>query len=280
MTRDSLDLWDSQMRKELRAEVRKALADLGDAAPSPIPEGRVIELRDLHLAFGDHSVLSGVGLDLHRGETLSVLGGSGAGKSTILRLILGLSLPDSGEVRVEGHDITRAPLTQVLALRRNMGMVFQEAALFDSLSVYDNVGFYLHEHTDLSETEIVRRVRESLELVDLEPDQVMDLLPAELSGGMKKRVGIARAIVHRPRLLLYDEPTSGLDPITVRTINELILKLQSELDVSSIVVTHDIGSAFRISNRVALLFEGSLVFVGSPEEMVASEDPYVREFLR
>jgi phospholipid/cholesterol/gamma-HCH transport system ATP-binding protein len=142
------------------------------------------------------------------------------------------------------------------------------------------VGFYLHEHTSLSEAEIGSRVRESLELVDLEPDQVMDLLPAELSGGMKKRVGIARAVVHRPRMLLYDEPTSGLDPITTRTINDLILKLQNELDVSSIVVTHDIRSAFRISNRVALLFEGILGFIGSPEEMVASEDEYVRDFLR
>jgi phospholipid/cholesterol/gamma-HCH transport system ATP-binding protein len=280
MTQDSLDLWDSQMRKELREEVRKALADLGDESSLPSVAGPVVELEDLCLKFGDHTVLQGVSLDLQRGETLSVLGGSGAGKSTILRLILGLSLPDSGQVRVEGHDIAHAPLTQVLALRRNMGMVFQEAALFDSLSVYDNVGFYLHEHTGLPEEEIRRRVRESLELVDLEPNQVMDLLPAELSGGMKKRVGIARAVVHRPRILLYDEPTSGLDPITTRTINDLISKLQTELDVSSIVVTHDIRSAFRISNRVALLFEGVLVFVGGPEEMVASEDEYVREFLR
>jgi phospholipid/cholesterol/gamma-HCH transport system ATP-binding protein len=280
MTQDSLDLWDSQMRKELREEVRKALADLGDESSLPSVAGPVVELKDLCLKFGDHTVLQGVSLDLQRGETLSVLGGSGAGKSTILRLILGLSLPDSGQVRVEGHDISNAPLTQVLALRRNMGMVFQEAALFDSLSVYDNVGFYLHEHTGLSEEEIRRRVRESLELVDLEPGQVMHLLPAELSGGMKKRVGIARAVVHRPRILLYDEPTSGLDPITTRTINDLISKLQAELDVSSIVVTHDIRSAFRISNRVALLFEGILVFVGGPEEMVASEDDYVREFLR
>jgi len=280
MTQDSRDLWDSQMRKELREEVRKALADLGDESTLPSVAGPVVELEDLFLKFGEHTVLQGVSLDLHRGETLSVLGGSGAGKSTILRLILGLSLPDSGQVRVEGHDIANVALTQVLALRRNMGMVFQEAALFDSLSVYDNVGFYLHEHTSLPEDEIRRRVRESLELVDLEPDQVMDLLPAELSGGMKKRVGIARAVVHRPRILLYDEPTSGLDPITTRTINDLISKLQTELDVSSIVVTHDIRSAFRISNRVALLFEGVLVFVGGPEEMVASEDEYVREFLR
>jgi phospholipid/cholesterol/gamma-HCH transport system ATP-binding protein len=280
MTPDSLDLWDSQMRREVRAEVRKALANLGQEAAPPEGEGPVVELEDVCLSYGEHTVLDGVSLALQRGETLSVLGGSGAGKSTILRLILGLSLPDSGEVRVEGKDISHVPLTQVLALRRNMGMVFQEAALFDSLTVYDNVGFYLHEHTHLSEGEIEFRVRESLGLVDLEPEQVMGLLPAELSGGMKKRVGIARAVVHRPRLLLYDEPTSGLDPITTRTINDLILKLQGEIEVSSIVVTHDIRSAFRTSNRVALLFEGSLVFVGSPEEMVATEDEYVREFLR
>ena len=280
MSQDSLDLWDSQMRREVRAEVRKALADLSGEFKAPVLEGEVVELEDLHLSFGDHAVLRGVTLSLHRGETLSILGGSGAGKSTILRLILGLLLPDSGEVLVEGTNISDAPLRKVLALRRNMGMVFQEAALFDSLSVYDNVAFYLLEHTDLSEGEIRARVRESLELVDLLPDRVEDLLPAELSGGMKKRVGIARAVVHRPRLLLYDEPTSGLDPITTRTINDLILKLQTELDVSSIVVTHDIRSAFRISNRVALLSKGELVFVGGPEDMVASEVDYVREFLR
>jgi phospholipid/cholesterol/gamma-HCH transport system ATP-binding protein len=277
---DSLDRWDSQMRKDLREEVRRALADLEDESPAPSVTGPVVELEDVHLAFGAHTVLERVTLDLHKGETLSVLGGSGAGKSTILRLILGLSVPDAGAVRVEGTDVSTAPLRDVLAVRRNMGMVFQEAALFDSLTVYDNVGFYLHEHTRLSEAEIGRRVRESLLLVDLEPDQVEGLLPAELSGGMKKRVGIARAVVHRPRLLLYDEPTSGLDPITTRTINDLIMKLQRELDVSSIVVTHDIRSAFRISNRVALLSDGKLAFVGGPEEMVASEDAYVREFLR
>ena len=280
MTQDSLDLWDSQIRREVRAEVRRALADLSGEFEAPVTEGEVVQLRDLHLAFGEHVVLHGVTLNLVRGETLSILGGSGAGKSTILRLILGLLLPDRGEVSVEGTDISKAPLRRVLALRRNMGMVFQEAALFDSLTVYDNVAFYLHEHTDLTEEEIGLRVRESLELVDLVPDRVEGLLPAELSGGMKKRVGIARAVVHRPRLLLYDEPTSGLDPITTRTINELILKLQTELDVSSIVVTHDIRSAFRISNRVALLSRGGLVFVGGPEEMVASEVEYVREFLR
>ena len=280
MSQDSLDMWDSKMRREVRTEVRKALADLSGEFKAPVTEGEVVELVDLHLAFGDHAVLRGVSLSLHRGETLSILGGSGAGKSTILRLILGLLLPDAGEVLVEGTNVAEAPLRKVLALRRNMGMVFQEAALFDSLSVYDNVAFYLHEHTDLTESEIGACVRESLELVDLIPDQVEDLLPAELSGGMKKRVGIARAVVHRPRMLLYDEPTSGLDPITTRTINDLIIKLQTELDVSAIVVTHDIRSAFRISNRVALLSQGELVFVGGPEDMVGSEVEYVREFLR
>ena len=280
MNQDSLDLWDSQMRRAVRAEVRTALADLSGEHEAPVLEGEVVELQELNLSFEYHLVLRRVTPSPHRGETLSILGGAGAGKSTILRLILGLLLPDSGRVFVEGTDISRAPLRKVLALRRNIGLLFQEAALFDSLSVYDNVAFYLHEHTDLSEEEIGLRVRESLELVDLVPARVEKLLPAELSGGMKKRVGIARAIVHRPRLLLYDEPTSGLDPITTRTINDLILKLQTELDVSSIVVTHDIRSAFRISNRVALLSGGELVFMGGPEDMVGSEVEYVREFLR
>jgi phospholipid/cholesterol/gamma-HCH transport system ATP-binding protein len=277
---DSLDSWDSLLRREVREEVRKALATLGRAGEDVAGDERVVELLGLRLAYGDMMVLDGISLTLYRGETLCVLGGSGAGKSTILRLVLGLSYPDEGQVLVQGRDITHAALEEVLALRRNMGMVFQQAALFDSLSVYHNVGFYLHEHTRLAEHEIDTRVTEALKFVDLDPDQVEDLLPAELSGGMKKRVGIARALVHRPEILLYDEPTSGLDPITTRTINELILKLQRELSVSSIVVTHDIRSAFRIANRVALLSGGRLVFVGGPEEMIASEDGYVREFLR
>ena len=272
-----MDSWDSILRKEVRAEVRKALAALEE---HPLDMAPVIGLRDLSLAYGDAVILDGVSLELFRGETLCILGGSGAGKSTLLRLVLGLSMPDRGRVLVHGRDITQASLDEVLALRRRMGMVFQEAALFDSLTVYDNVGFYLHEHTQLPEDQIERSVHEALEFVDLVPDQVEDLLPAELSGGMKKRVGIARALVHRPEILLYDEPTSGLDPITTRTINDLVLKLQNELSVSSIVVTHDIRSAFRIGNRVALLSGGKLVFMGGPEEMIASEDEYVQEFLR
>jgi phospholipid/cholesterol/gamma-HCH transport system ATP-binding protein len=239
-----------------------------------------VELTGVALAFGDKLVLDGIGFALEPGETFSILGGSGAGKSTILRLILRLTLPDSGRVLVRGVDVAEAPLEEVLALRRRMGMVFQASALFDSLPVYDNVAFPLEEHTDLSDDEIRERVREVLTFVDLDPDEVEELLPAQLSGGMKKRVGIARAIAHEPELLLFDEPTTGLDPITTRTINELILKLQRELNVSAIVVTHDIRSAFTISDRSALLHEGRIVFIGTPEAMRASDDEYVREFLR
>ncbi len=269
-------LWDSGRLREEREEARRIL----DARPAPDDEEPVIALRDLVLRFGEHTVLDGVSLDVAPGETVCILGGSGAGKSTILRLILGLAPPDAGGILVRGQNVVTASHEDLLALRRNMGMVFQEAALFDSLTVRDNVGFYLYEHTRLPEDEIETRVRDSLELVDLEPDQVLDLLPAELSGGMRKRVGIARALIHRPAILLYDEPTSGLDPITTRTIDDLVLKLQRELEVSSVVVTHEIRSAFRIGNQVALLYEGRIVFQGSPEEMMDSDDAYVRDFLR
>ncbi len=242
--------------------------------------GVAAELRDVYLAFDDHTVLDGVSLRLFEGETLSVLGGSGAGKSTILRLVLGLALPTAGEILVHGRDIGRASNDEVLAMRKDMGMVFQGAALFDSLTVDENVAFPLREEGGFTEEEIDLRVQEALEFVDLDAERVGPLLPAELSGGMQKRVGVARAIVDRPAMLLYDEPTSGLDPITTRTINELIRKLQSELGVSSIVVTHDIKSAFRISHRVALLSAGKIVFIGAPEEMTASQHEYVREFLR
>ena len=239
-----------------------------------------VELRRVRLRYGSKVVVEDVEFRLRRGETFSILGGSGAGKSTVLRLILRLTLPDAGEVLVRGVDVTSAPLEQVLELRRRMGMVFQASALFDSLAVYDNVAFPLEEHTTMGEEAIRERVREVLSFVDLDPDEVGELLPAQLSGGMKKRVGIARAIAHEPELLLFDEPTTGLDPITTRTINELILKLRRELSVSAIVVTHDIRSAFTISDRSALLHEGRIVFMGTPEAMRASEDEYVRDFLR
>lgn len=243
-------------------------------APAP-----VISLENVRLVFGERAVLDGIDLEVQDRETLCILGGSGAGKSTILRLILGLLQADDGAIVVNGRDMAKATFEEKLELRRDMGMVFQGAALFDSLSVYHNVGFYLFEHAKMSEREIRARVENALDVVDLVPSEVMDLLPSELSGGMRKRVGVARALVHEPRLLLYDEPTSGLDPITTQTIDELIVKLQRELGVTSVVVTHDLGSAFRIADRLALLFEGNIAFEGTAQEMRNSEHPYVREFL-
>jgi phospholipid/cholesterol/gamma-HCH transport system ATP-binding protein len=275
-TRDPL--WDSGHLRLERAEARRLMEAARPADPPEAGEP-LISLRDLDLRFAGHVVLDGISLDVWPGETVCILGGSGAGKSTILRLILGLIQPNGGQILVRGQDVATASREELLELRKDMGMVFQEAALFDSLTVYDNVAFYLHEHENLPEQEVAERVYEALRMVDLDPEQVVDLLPAELSGGMKKRVGIARALIHQPSILLYDEPTSGLDPITTRTIDDLILKLQRELGVTSVVVTHDIRSAFRIGDRVALLFGGRIVFQGSPEEMMDSDDEYVREFL-
>lgn len=264
-----------QVRREVREEEAAAPEGRGRDAADP-----AVELEDVSLAYRDRPVLSGVSFRVEVGETLCVLGGSGAGKSTILRCILLLTRPDTGRIRIFGRDITDAPLDEVLEVRRRMGMVFQASALFDSLPAFENVAFPLREHTDRPEPAIRERVREVLTFVDLDPDEVAGLLPAALSGGMKKRVAIARAIVGEPEILLFDEPTSGLDPITTRTINDLVVKLRQELGVASVVVTHDIRSAFRISNRVALLYEGRIVFMGTPEAMIASEDEYVREFLR
>lgn len=254
--------------------------ELGVTAAPVETDQSVIELDDVHLAFDESQVLDGVSFEVGRGEILCILGGSGAGKSTILRLILRLTLPDRGRVLVQGQDVTSLPQDEVHEIREKMGMVFQESALFDSLSVFDNVAFPLREHTRASPTRIRERVDEVLSIVNLDPERVRDLLPAELSGGMKKRVGIARAVVHEPEILLFDEPTSGLDPITTRTINRLVAKLRLELNVTSVVVTHDIRSALQVSNRVALLYDGQICFMGRPEEMLEAEDSYVREFIR
>ena len=275
------DLEAERLREEVREEARKELRAT-EESPDRRPDDAVpaVVVEDLHLSFREEMVLDGVSFQVAPGETLSILGGSGAGKSTILRCILRLTYPDSGRVYVQGHDVIAASFEKVLEIRRRIGMVFQASALFDSLTVYENVAFPLHEHTDRPEEEVRDRVHEVLRFVDLDPGEVEQKLPAELSGGMKKRVAIARALVGSPEILLFDEPTSGLDPITTRTINELVQKLRRELDVASVVVTHEIRSAFRISNRVALLYDGRIVFMGTPEEMIASEDDYVREFLR
>lgn len=268
-------------RDEARVPSREDPIGLSERATAP--EGGagevVVSVEEVQLSFDSRPVLENISFRLYRGETLCILGGSGVGKSTLLRLILGLTRPDEGRIVVEGIDITSVSFEEVLQIRENIGMVFQESALFDSLSVYDNVAFPLYEHTDLPEELIRERVGVVLRFVDLDPGEVAGLLPAELSGGMKKRVAIARAIAHEPDILLFDEPTSGLDPITTRTINNLIIKLGRELQVSTIVVTHDIESAFRIAHRVALLHRARIAFMGTPREMNEAEDRYVRDFL-
>ncbi|WP_419161930.1 ABC transporter ATP-binding protein [Candidatus Palauibacter sp.] len=268
--RPGTEAFDAELRDEIRRELRTHPPDHGE------PE--IVRLQDVWLSFGHHQVLRGVSLGVARGGTLCILGGSGVGKSTILRLMLRLLLPQRGEVLIEGRDISAVSREEALELRERMGMVFQGSALFDSLSVFDNVAFPMYEHTELGDEEIRERVEEVLSFVDLEPREVLSLLPSELSGGMRKRVAVARAIVHKPPILLFDEPTSGLDPITTRTIDELILKLRRELDVCAVVVTHDVRSAARIATETALLRDGEIIFSGTPEEMHASEDRYVRSF--
>jgi phospholipid/cholesterol/gamma-HCH transport system ATP-binding protein len=245
--------------------------------PGPLQDA-VIELERVHLAF-DRPILEDVSFAAFPGETLVIVGESGTGKSTILKLILRLLQPDSGKVYVAGQDIAGLSFTEALAVRQKMGMVFQSAALFDSMTVFENVAYPLREHTDLDEDEIEARVREKLEFVDLDPADVMDRLPAELSGGMKKRVGIARGMANNAEIMLYDEPTSGLDPLTTGTITRLIMKLQRELNVTSIVVSHDIRSSFRMGTHIALLADRQIRFFGTPEEMTATDDRYIRDFL-
>lgn len=250
-----------------------------DESREPDAREVVIRLESVNLAFGELNVLENVSLDVRRGETLMIAGESGSGKSTILKLILRLLRPDSGKITVFGEDVAHLTFAEALDLRRQIGMVFQNAALFDSLTIYENVAYPLRENTEMGEDEIEHTVRERLEFVDLDPDQVMRQLPSQLSGGMRKRVGIARAIATSPRVILYDEPTAGLDPLTVGTFNALMRKLQRELHVTSVLVTHDIRAGFRVANRVNLLKEGHIVFDGSPEEMVAAQDSYITAFL-
>jgi len=263
--------------RRVRAAIRHEL-DV-DRESEPVQEGLpVIELRDVSLAF-ERPILDSVSFQAYGGETIVVVGESGTGKSTILKLILRLLTPDHGGVFVHGRDISKLSFEEALQIRQHMGMVFQGAALFDSLSVFENVAYPLREHTMLADDEIEARVRETLHFVDLDPDQVMELSPAELSGGMQKRVGIARGLAANPEIMLYDEPTSGLDPLTTATITHLILKLQRELHVTSIVVSHDIRSAFRMASKVALLSQHHITFFGTPEEMASSDDRYIQSFL-
>ncbi|HEX7830470.1 MAG TPA: ABC transporter ATP-binding protein [Thermoanaerobaculia bacterium] len=242
------------------------------------PREPFVEFQDLHKAYGPKQVLRGASLQVYRGEVLVILGGSGTGKSVTLRHMLGLEAPDSGRVIVEEEDITDLPEEELYRIRKKFGMLFQSGALFDSMTVFENVAFPLREHTDMSDDEIARAVREKLELVNLPGSE--HLMPVDLSGGMRKRVGLARSIVLDPKVILYDEPTTGLDPITSQTINDLIVDLQTKLSVTSVVVTHDIHSAFSVGDRIAFLNQGVFEWVGPMDDARDSDHPKLREFLK
>jgi phospholipid/cholesterol/gamma-HCH transport system ATP-binding protein len=237
----------------------------------------MIAMRGLRKRLGRKQVLDGVSLDVDKGETLVVLGPSGTGKSVLLKHVIGLMAPDEGSIEVDGYEIVGLDERGLAEVRRHFGMLFQGSALFDSMTVGENVGLGLREHTRMSDAEIRARVAERLEWVGLKG--VEDMKPASLSGGMRKRVGLARAIAMDPAYILYDEPTTGLDPIMSDVINQLIRELQARLGVTSIVVTHDMRSAYHVGDRLALLFGGKLVFEGVPEEFRATRDPMVRQFI-
>lgn len=236
-----------------------------------------IEIDDVYKAFGEQEVLRGFTLDVPDGEVVSVIGPSGSGKSTTLKSVIGLVTPDAGEVRIDGVSVHALKQDDLYEIRSKVGYVFQFAALFDSMTIAENVAMGLRRMTELAPEEIDERVAQALARVDLEG--VDEKFPAELSGGMRKRAGLARAIALEPQYLLYDEPTTGLDPLTVTMVDRLILKMRDELGVTSLVITHDIDSAYRISDRVAMLYEGRVLEVGTPDEIRDSKQARVRAFL-
>lgn len=236
-----------------------------------------IECRDVWKSFARKSVLRGVNLVIHPGETIVIIGQSGSGKSVLLKHIVGLMYPDKGAILVDGVDVTKLSHNKLFELRMHFGMVFQGAALFDSYTVEENVGLALREHTELPDEEISRIAEEKLHMVGL--DGIGDKNPAELSGGMKKRVGFARAVAMDPKCVLYDEPTTGLDPINADVINNLIVKLSSELHITSIVVTHDLQSAYKVADRIIMLHDGKILFDGTPDEVKNTTNPIVRQFI-
>jgi phospholipid/cholesterol/gamma-HCH transport system ATP-binding protein len=253
-----------------------------EAAGSPMRDaaGREVVMRTegLHKHFGDNHVLRGVSLDFPAGTTTVILGGSGSGKTVLMKHLIGLLQPDEGRVLVDGDDIAHLEGEALNELRKKFGMVFQWAALFDSMNVGDNVAFPLREHRpDLSDAEVARIVAEKLALFGLEG--IEHKFPSDLSGGMRKRVGLARAIVLDPRIVLYDEPTTGLDPITTEYVDDMILRAKDKLGVTSVVISHDIASAFNVADYIAFLYHGEIVAYGPPEEVRASDHDFVSKFL-
>jgi phospholipid/cholesterol/gamma-HCH transport system ATP-binding protein len=240
----------------------------------------MIELRGVKKAFGDLVVLDGVDFKVEDGTTVALLGPSGTGKSVLLKHIIGLIRPDAGQILVDGQDVAKLDRKALTALRTGIGYVFQNGALFDSMNVFENVRLGITDERKYADKAYAQaRVEQCIRLVNLQPEVVLTKKPAELSGGMRKRVGIARAIVGEPRYVLYDEPTSGLDPVNSDIIDSLVERLSDELGVTSIMVTHDVRGAFRVADKLALLSQGRIVLEGTPEEFLASADPRVREFL-
>jgi len=241
-----------------------------------LPEPEIV-IESVSKRLGTKQVLRDLNLNVAAGESVAIIGRSGTGKSVLLKHVVGLMLPDAGTVRVDGVDVPSLGTKELLELRKMMGMLFQGGALFDSLSVGENVGLPLREHTEMDETQVDLVVKEKLHLVGLEG--VQDMRPSNLSGGMKKRAALARALALNPKIMLYDEPTTGLDPITSDLINRLIRRLQERLGITSIAVTHDMRSAYHIADRIAMLHEGRIHAVGTPAEIQASTDPAVKQFI-
>lgn len=237
----------------------------------------MIEIKGIHKHFVRNHVLRGVNLNIRDGETLAIIGRSGCGKSVLLKHIVGLLDPDDGQILIDGVNLATLTGVELQRFRLQMGMLFQGSALFDSLTVKENVGFSLYEHTQLSESAIEAKVREKLGLVGL--DGIEHLMPAALSGGMQRRVALARAICNEPKIILYDEPTTGLDPINADVINDLIIRMQEKLKVTSIVVTHDMKSAYKVANRIAMLYQGDIIGMGTPEEIRNTTDPVIAQFI-
>lgn len=237
-----------------------------------------IRVVNLHKFFGKKEVLRGVDLEVRQGESMVVIGGSGSGKTVLIKCIIGLIRPDQGEIHVDGVEITSLNERKMNEVRKKFGMLFQGGALFDSLKVWENVGFGLRRQARLSEDEIRRIASEKLKLLGLQ--NIEDLMPAELSGGMKKRVSLARAIAIEPEILLYDEPTTGIDPVMADAINELIIRMKEKLSVTSIAITHDMKSAYKIGDRIAMLYQGKIIEVGTPDEIKNSPNPIVQQFIQ
>lgn len=238
---------------------------------------KIIELKDVHKSFGEKVVHRGINLDIYEGEKITVLGGSGTGKSVLLKLIIGFIKPDHGTITVMGKDVTAITEDELLSIRKGIGMLFQGSALFDSLTVWENVAYALSNDSNFSSDEVDKLVKEKLSLVGL--PEVESRMPADLSGGMKKRVALARALATTPRILLYDEPTTGLDPPNINRINDLIRHMNKQFKITSVIITHDIESAFAVSDRIAFLHEGKIVFVGTVDEARDSSCEVLRDFV-